>query len=381
MMGTYDVVIIGAGPAGLFLASELADSGLRILVLDKKKNAEDVGYDTLGSFLRPGDEDIPPSIFNPIDTVRFSSKNEFAIKKGKASIIDRRKLLTHFEKRATKNKNLDMIYGAEVIGPEIRDGHVREVSYQKSGKCQSVGAKIFLDCSGPGAVLAREMGLVPDKLKIAAGMEYHVPLKTAQHETDLLVGSDLEGGYGWIFPLDSKVAIIGYGTLSEDRFADIEESLKSMWNIKRVSERCGKRIIKRQSAILRTGKPLKSFRKNNLLVLGDTALQANPLVGEGVRFAMDSARMAAKAIKESLQMDDLAPLDKYSKEWKKKYYRSYKRAYALQNLIKGDSGNDIKMDNGVRMLRRMSDEDFARLLSGEIGTFSLIGFFMKSLLK
>mgnify|MGYP006300762217 CR=1 FL=1 len=44
-METHDVIIIGAGPAGLSLASELSPK-LKVLVLDKKRDAEDVQYNS-----------------------------------------------------------------------------------------------------------------------------------------------------------------------------------------------------------------------------------------------------------------------------------------------------------------------------------------------
>ena len=58
-MEKYDLIIVGAGPAGLCLTKELSDSNLKILLLDKKKNAEDVQYNTSGSFINPRKWGLP----------------------------------------------------------------------------------------------------------------------------------------------------------------------------------------------------------------------------------------------------------------------------------------------------------------------------------
>jgi len=80
-MEDYDLIIVGAGPAGLCLASELSDSNLKILVLDKKKNAEDVHYNTSGSFIDPNEWNLPSDILNPINKICFFSSNAVAEKK------------------------------------------------------------------------------------------------------------------------------------------------------------------------------------------------------------------------------------------------------------------------------------------------------------
>ena len=379
-MEFFDVIIIGAGPAGLDLACELAGSSLKILILDKKRNAEDVQYDTSGSFIDPVEWDLPSSVLNPVNSVYFASKNEATIRCGRAYIIRRKKLLSFFENKAKRNSNFKIEYRAIITKINLVEKYIKNIIYLKDNVEKCVSAKIFVDCSGIGSVLGRKTGLSPSKPIIALGAEYLVPLKNGIDESALFVGSNFNGGYGWIFPVDSKTAIVGYGTLSEKCFSSVKSCLRKMWDINKVSERCIFRPIEEHVGILRTGKPLRKFTENNLVIIGDSAIQANPLVGEGIRFVMDSAKIAAKYIKASIESNDLSLLKKYSREWRKKYYRKYKIAYMLQRIIKKHSSNDAKLDSGIRKLKNFSDNEFGRLLSGDLSYLFLFKIFLKSLI-
>ena len=376
-MKKFDLIIIGAGPAGLTLAAELRDTNLEILILDKKKNAADVSYNTSGSFIDPTEWGLPEDVLHPIFENRFFSKNEVAIKKGQAYIIDRRKLLLHLEKKALENKNLVIKYQTKIVDFEILEKKVQNVTYLNADQAESASATIFADCSASSALLGAKVNLAPKKTAIALGAEYVVPLKSEPNTADLFIGSQFLGGYAWIFPKDQETAIIGYGSLNKECFSKVEQILQSMWNLPRVQNRCELKPLEKHFAIIRTGKPLKKFHKGNLVIIGDVALQANPLAGEGLRFVMDAASLAAKAIKLALSKNNDQLLANYSKDWVKKYYRKFWFCYFLQKFIRKISCNDKKLDSGVKHLARMRNQDFGRLLSGDISLFFLfrVGFF------
>lgn len=379
-MEIFDLVIIGAGPAGLFLAKELSGDKFKILVLDKKKNAGDIQYKTAGSFINPKEWNLPQDIFYSINRVCFFSNNFSVRKEVIAYSIDRKKLLFYLEKEARKNPNFKIEYNTLVQDLDFKKDKINFISYLKNKKIKRVSAKIFVDCSGLSAVLGKKLGISPKNPILCLGCEYLVPLKKEPYTIDLFVGKNFRGGYGWILPVSKKRALVGYGTIYKKDFKNIEERLKKMWNILRVKERCSLVPMEKHIGLLITGNPLKVLRRSNLIIIGDSALQANPLIGEGVRFVMDSARIASKYIKESIIKNNLRLIDNYQKEWVKKYYKKYKLAFLIQKELKKFSFSDKKMDRGVEELSKISNSDFLKIISGEINR-SFIFKIAKSILK
>jgi flavin-dependent dehydrogenase len=380
-MKHFDLIIAGAGPAGLSLARELAQSSMRILLLDCKKNAADVRYTTSGSFIDPDTWNIPVDIVNPIDTVCFCSAHEKAVKHGKACVIDRRKLLVFLELQALCNKNLQIKYNAAVCGIKSTDNKwLSSISFRQNGVVETAEATVFADCTGINSTIARRMGLVSESFMVSAGVEYTVPLISQPHSSVLLTGSSLEGGYGWIFPLNAEKAIAGYGTLNRKSFPFLENRLKSMWKLPEVSSMVELKPFEKHCGALKTGSPPLKIATGNLVLIGDTAMQTNPIAGEGIRFVMDAAKIAAPFIMHAVKKGDMQALNLYEKQWKKKYLNKHRLADRIHRILKEKTSSDSSMDRGVRLIMSMSDRNFARLLSGDINPLFLLRAGLSSLL-
>src|SRR3972149_11687248 len=106
------------------------------------------------------------------------------------------------------------------------------------------------------------------------------------------------------------------------------------------------------SGIFRTGMLLKRFHHNNLILVGDVGLQGNPVVGEGIRFVMDAARMASEAVAEAVEKGDIGLLHRYSDAWVRKYRSQYKAGYILQRLLLFLTRYEKLCDKAVRRGQR-----------------------------
>lgn len=368
----YDLVVLGCGPAGLTLAWKAAEKGLSVLAIDKKKNPGDVSYTTLGSRMELERWEVPKAITQHIDTCYFGSANE-AVRFGcEAHVIDRAGLLNFIDTNARKS-GAQTKYGITLkaietnsAATEIKSVTFSESSSEKGKTERTVTAKVFADCSGVSCSLGNRLGVIRQKIEIAVGAEYTVPLKSEPGTVDLYVGSRFLGGYGWIAPLNNGTAIIGCGTLKQKMYGSQKKILDGMFGMARVAERVEYRPLAYHAATLRTGKPLRTVVKGNLMIVGDSALQVNPVVGEGVRFVMDAAEMAAEAASAAVEKGSSAELKGYEAAWKKKYYRGYLAGYCLQRLANRFSGSDWLIDYALKRISKSKDPAWRNALSGDV---------------
>jgi len=379
-MEKYDVIIIGAGPSGIALANELLNSNLKVLILDKKKNAADLQYHCTFSSLNLEEWNLPKNISYPLTKFHVNSKKEHIVKKGNLfHSIDRAKLLKFFENKIKKSKNIKLEYNSFVKNVFIEKNVVKNITYLKNNKEDKASAKVFVDCSGLNSIIGKKINLSPKKPLFAMGVEYIVKIKKDSHDVEMFLGTNIPQGYGWILPLNDDNAIVGYGTFSKNHFKNIESHLKKMWNIKRIKERCDPKPLDKKFAIIHTGPPLKKFTKNNVMIIGDSALQVNPLIGEGVKFVMDASKIAAKAIIKSFNTNNFKFLKEYNKNWKKKYYQKYKLGYFIQSEGRRITQNDKITDLLVKKLQNISTDVFFNFLLGETSYINLLKYSPKFL--
>lgn len=366
-MKKYNVFIAGAGLAGLSLAKELAGSGLSVLVIDKKKSAGSIGYHSSGTFMNPDDFAIPHNFLHKIDKVVFSSKNQLCSKTvDSCHVLDRVKLYEWMENTAVKDAGIKIRYGCELAGVVYRFGRVERVTYADHGRPVVVTADFYVDCTGTASFLGRKAGLTPKKSVMALGVEHVVPLKEDSRTVYLYTGGNLGGGYGWVFPKSSKQAIAGAGLIKPELFRKINEIFEGMWVKRNISDICKRRSIVKNYAALRTGGPLKRFVNGNVLVLGDSAHQASPLIGEGIRFILEASKEAGECLRKAYSAGKMNLVQKYGTLWRKKHYKNFSFLYFVQRLLKMLTMNDSIMDKGVKVLRCCNEYQYRRVLSGDI---------------
>ncbi len=367
----YDLVIAGAGPAGLTLAWKVAERGHSVLAVDIKRDVSDVRYTVLVSFMDLQRWGLPKRIAHPIREAHFESAND-VVTKGNIPegvdvwSIDRRKLLDELEKKAL-NAGDEIRYESHFRDVAVRHGAIELVRQQTPDGLRIVRSKYYADCSGLGRVFERHLPIVPSgSLRMATGIEYLMPLRSEPYTTDVFVGKSCPGGYGWVLPLNGREAAVGCGGFLKQPSRMLEARLDQLLEGKRLRERLYPEVRQRNAGVLRAGRPLRSFTRGNVVYVGDVALQVNPVIGEGVRFVMDSAEMAASAVDRALRFQSRKHLAEYSKAWVAKYYHQYMAGYIAQRLGLLFLRSEMFSDEFVRALGKISERSVFRMMSGDI---------------
>ena len=162
------------------------------------------------------------------------------------------------------------------------------------------------------------------KPELATGVEYNVKYFGKPNEAYLLIGKDYEGGYGWIFPLKGQRAIIGFGTFEKRVIKELKKRLHKIIELPQIQKLVEKDNDKIEGGSIPITPVLDKFIDKNLICVGDSVSQVNPIVGEGYKFIFEASLMASKAIDKYLKNDNLDDLNEYEVNWRKRFLKNYK---------------------------------------------------------
>ena len=158
-MERYDVLVVGAGPAGSATAIQLARGGARVLLADKAVFPRDkpCGGGLTGRALRAAPCPVDPVVEHVVETfeLRLDYGRRFERRCGRPMIL------------MTQRRRLDAFLAARAAeeGAELRDGaRVDELAFDADGIAARVGgvpvrAGFVVGADGANGVVARAAGL------------------------------------------------------------------------------------------------------------------------------------------------------------------------------------------------------------------------------
>lgn len=360
----YDVVIVGGGTAGLMLARELANQQKSVLIVDQKDNLLKFSFKTLASFMRVSDFDLSEKVVaQNIDSAFICSSRFKHRLKAKLCILDKEVL--HQELLNSLNKDFVDIKLNTSIKRILKNEEGVYTALEDKNKNLYKG-NIFVDASGTAGVISKKEGLRDADVEIASGVEYNVKYLGNPNHLYLFFGKEFKGGYGWIFPLKNQRAIIGFGTVDKAMKKHLKSTLNKILESPRI-----KKLVEKDNNVIEGGSipitpVLDKFVNQNLVCVGDSVSQVNPIVGEGYKFIFEAAIMASKAINKSLDQKSISLLSEYENEWRKRFLANYKRSKVAQERVIKLSNNDVLSNLAMLVLAKLrTNQKNVNSLSGE----------------
>ena len=362
-----DVVIIGAGPAGCQAARELSGKGRRVVVIEHSGEIGQPNYSSamsgteiVGEFGLPGS--VISATWKKIAIVSPNEKASWEYPATRGYVFDFASL-KKFLFRDAVSHGCEFMVGTTVTD-FITDGEkIFGVRYHGVTGDGQILAKVIVDATGHAQFANNKLKLNPVRPEnLATGIEYQMTGKTVGMEETLtfFVGSGFAShGYGWIFPMnggsDRKVGICTYGNGDDTKSLEkkVEYFTEHIAEIRHTEPM----EIHAGSAYVDGG--VSQHVRSNLLLIGDSAHQINPLTGEGIRHAMIAARLAAGAIHGALTPDGLDERklkQSYEAAWKKKFGINWKICQMLCNLLYRKY-NDVNLDWFVKSMKSVTPED------------------------
>lgn len=336
----FDVIVIGAGPAGSVAARRLASDGWQVALLEK---SDDPGKDNVCG----GMVSLPMvkrfGVFP--DAVEKVMRSELhvlpwgVIENATVQCTVQRQVFDHLLAQRAVAAGAELM--TRTLARAIRvvaPGQV-EVKVQRRASRQSttLHARGLILADGP-RTLARSLGLGyrPSDGGAAFALAYELAWpENGMDYYELYYGEGVaRWGYAWVFPY-RDVLSVGLGcTLSELRG---RSSLKrDLLDFIRHHPRASlmlsdKTVIRRRGGWI----PLRAARRmvgSSTLVLGDAAGLVHPLVAAGIDNALESGDLAGRVMSEALAAGDLSAgfLARFQHEWQR---TSASRFMRVQNWI------------------------------------------------
>ena len=362
----YDLVVVGGGPAGSSAAFAAAKNGIKVALIEKEDSiAETVrtsGVTWIESIKEFG---IPDNCYNPIKNFSFvSPNNEVTISDSiaTAAVLDVRKTYRWLANEA-KVEGADIFVKIN-INEVIKNENNDIVGISGTGPNGKIifHSKIVIDATGFTSTISKAMGFVTQWKRFGAGAEYEAVVEKADPDTWwLMVGQEYTpAGYAWIFPLGNNIVRIGVGVGKPESDVDPTQRLKEI-------------IDKQLGPIKKLGKitPIEFHyglipndglsRKtvfNNLILVGDSAGQANPLVLEGIRYAIKNKKT---------DKDALYP---YEEEWRSAIESKINSAGKVQDRWIGLS--DKEWDKELDIIKELKTDEFLDFIKADFGLSNIL---------
>ena len=371
----YDIVVVGAGPAGSSAAYQASKNGVKVALLEKEESvAETVRTSGVTWIQNIKEFQIPDDCFNPIKNYSFCSpNNEVTIRDSvpQAAVLDVRKTFRWLAQQA-ENEGVDLFVKTNVKDViKNENGDIIGVSANNPEGNVSFFGKIIIDASGFGSIVCKSMGFVTQWKRFGAGAEYEVRAQNVDPETWwLMVGQKYSpAGYAWIFPTGKDTVRIGVGVGKPESSVDPTERLKELMELKPGPiGKLGKitPIEFHYGLIPNDGLSRKTVY-NNLILVGDSAGQANPLVLEGIRYSIKFGRVAGKVAVDALKSGktDEAALSPYEKNWRKEIESKIKAAGKVQS--RWINLSDGEWDKELDIIKELNPKEFLDFIKADFG--------------
>jgi geranylgeranyl reductase family protein len=300
---TRDVIIVGAGPGGGLLAYLLARRGLDVLVLEKANLPR---YKTCGGGVTLKTVQNLPFDASPVyecqavgGILSYAGRQLLKADLGwTVAWTVMRGRFDHFLIQQAVNVGAQLVEGVNVESVELLADRVAV----HTGRGDYSG-RLLAGADGVNSIVARGLGMLPHRrVGVAVEAEVAVPARgmDAQGAYATFDFGALPHGYGWIFPKQDHLSV-GIFQARPGKAVGLRQRLDQFIACQPALQ--DGKLLHLQGHPIPLGATRQPLHRGRALLVGDAANLADPWLGEGIYYAVLSARLAAPVMAAALNSD------------------------------------------------------------------------------
>jgi len=376
----YDIVVVGSGPAGTVTARFAAESGAKVLIIERRA---EVGVPVLcgeGISRKIDEWNIIKGtrwIAGKMEGARIYSPDGTCVKLSaemagnETGYVIYRDVFDQELARLAVEAGAELMMNTNAIGLIKENGKIKGVRAKHFDEEIEIKADIIVGADGVDSKIGKWAGidttLKPEDLETCAQYTF-TNVKDLDSYCDFYLGKEIApGGYIWVFPKEDGVANVGIGILASlseagmakkllDRFISKDPRFKNAYPLRFLA------------GAVPVSLPVETVR-DNLILVGDAARHVDPITGGGLTHCLEVGKIAVEVIGKTVKEKNLSKelLSEYETRWKEAIGKKMKRNYMVKEIMLDIDDKTFNM-----LANSLKDYKFE-----ELSTFSLIKALVK----
>ena len=354
----WDVLIVGAGPAGSTAAIHLASYGHQVLLIDKKRFPRDkvcgdgIISDTVRCLQRLG-------LYQKVREMGYQIHGASVFSPSRIEVQMPGCYLT------LKRRILDSLIAEKAMdsGAIFRHGDVDNISIDQDGsiKCSisknggAFHARVGVIATGANVRLPQKLGMGAHQKPSAIAIRCYARSLLKIDRMIVCYDRAIIPGYAWIFPMGNDEYNMGCGLMYHGDSRDhinLRETFSSFiteFPLAKQLMESGKIISPLRGSMLRAGlEGAQPIGKGNILAIGETIGSTFPYTGAGIGKAMETGELAAEVIHEALDSEDMTRLRDFPIRLEKELKPRYLGYHIAQKWLSRAWVNDLVARRAVK---------------------------------
>lgn len=375
-MKTFDVVVVGAGPAGGHCARKLAKLGYKVLLAERHDTFEKNDFssaatplETLSQFDLPSE--VVGSFWNRLVVETPKEGQSWNSPETLGAVLNFAKLRTFLANEVKQNGGEVWLGYCYKQHTSVNGKTCVEFQASLSQERVVVNTRVLVDATGFSRAVIYEKGTEKPEFVTGIGIEYLIEVesevyrKYANSLVFFLGNKWCSQGYSWIFPMEENRLKVGSCHLyGNSQAAKPKKPLKDYIDLL-ISEYLKIeyfKIIDKHGSTMKYSSDLQDiYYKNNVVAIGDAVSTINILGGEGIRHGMYGAEIASKYIYKCLE-NQIGDFRGYQQEMHQLFIKkwNFSEKLALRKYLEDD--RDMLTYRAISFLKYMKIEDVIDIL-------------------